>query len=333
MVETMADTMADPMPKAATPKRFRSIYIEITNQCNRACAFCPGTERQPARMDMELFRLAVDQAAPLAEQIYPHVLGEPLTHPEFASFVAYCAEKGVPMAVTTNGTRITGPAGEALLNPIVTQVNFSLHGLDPTIEGDRRIFGSILDFIVRALVSRPELYLNLRLWNLNKRDDPVARETNAYFLTRTEERFSLAPGCSGAPNTRKSRRLTGRLYLHSDTLFEWPGEGPSTIGSETSNCLQADTNEQAPTGEANSRGTCRALDTHCAILADGTVVPCCLDRNGGLNLGSIREQSLADILDSPRARGMKDGFSRGELLERQCRHCGYRQRFDKRIKA
>jgi len=312
--------MADPMLDSKSPKRFRSIYIEITNQCDRACAFCPGTERQAASMDAQLFRLAVDQAAPLAEQVYPHVLGEPLTHPDFPSFVAYCASVGLPMAVTTNGTRIAGPAGEALLNPIVAQVNFSLHGLDPAAEKDWIIFFSILDFAARALSARPEMYLNLRLWNLDKRDDPLARHSNAFFLSKIEERFGLVPGSAGAPNTRKSRRLTGRLYLHSDTVFEWP-DGGVLPGGETK------TGESLRSGSDDHRGTCRALDTHCGILADGTVVPCCLDRNGTLALGNIRERSLGDILASPRAKAMADGFARCELVEKQCRGCGYRQRF------
>ena len=316
----MSDTMEASESRDDPKKRFKSIYVEITNKCDRACTFCPGTERKATLMDGSLFRLAVDQAAPLAEQLYPHVLGEPLTHPDFAAFVAYCAVVGLPMALTTNGTHIDGPAGQALMNPIARQVNFSLHGLYPAIEGDRHIFGSILDFIAQALALRPELYLNLRLWNLDKRDDPVARETNAYFLTLIEEHFGLPPGSAGAPNTRKSRRLTGRLYLHSDTVFEWPDQDAST-------------GEPERTGETASRGTCRALDTHCGILADGTVVPCCLDRNGTLALGNIREHSLRDILDSPRAMAMKNGFVRGELVEKQCLHCGYRQRFDKQIKA
>ena len=306
--------MADPYLNAESRKRFKSIYIEITNQCDRACAFCPGTERPAASMDAGLFRLAVDQAAPLVEKIYPHVLGEPLAHPEFPSFVSYCAAAGMPMAVTTNGTHIAGSAGEALMNPIVSQINFSLHGLDPAVQGDRLIFASILDFVERALSARPGLYLNLRLWNLDKRDDPVARQGNSFFLGKIEEQFGLIPGSAGAPNTRKSRRLAGRLYLHSDTVFEWPDNG-------------AESKELLRLGEGDARGTCRALDTHCGILADGTVVPCCLDRNGAIPLGNIQERSLGDILASPRAQAMEDGFARGELVEALCRGCGYRRRF------
>jgi MoaA/NifB/PqqE/SkfB family radical SAM enzyme len=47
---------------------------------------------------------------------------------------------------------------------------------------------------------------------------------------------------------------------------------------------------------------------HIGIHADGTVVPCCLDKNGTINLGNVKEQSLQDILNSERFIKMRDGF-------------------------
>ena len=35
------------------------------------------------------------------------------------------------------------------------------------------------------------------------------------------------------------------------------------------------------------KGRCLALKEQLAILADGTVVPCCLDHNGDISLGNI----------------------------------------------
>ena len=34
-------------------------------------------------------------------------------------------------------------------------------------------------------------------------------------------------------------------------------------------------------------GYCHALKDQLAILVDGTIVPCCLDNNGDINLGNI----------------------------------------------
>ena len=67
--------------------RFRQIYIEITNVCNLACPFCPGSSRAPAYMDAAMFADIAQQVKPLTEQVYFHVMGEPLLHPDFSRFI------------------------------------------------------------------------------------------------------------------------------------------------------------------------------------------------------------------------------------------------------
>lgn len=66
------------------------------------------------------------------------------------------------------------------------------------------------------------------------------------------------------------------------------------------------------------------------ILCDGTVVPCCLDSEGVIDLGNVLDgssASLADILSSPRAQAMVKGFEYRKATEELCRRCGYAQRF------
>ena len=62
-------------------------------------------------------------------------------------------------------------------------------------------------------------------------------------------------------------------------------------------------------------------------LADGTAVPCCLDHEGDIPLGNVFEEDLADILSTPRARAIYNGFSNGQAAEALCKRCGYAARF------
>jgi MoaA/NifB/PqqE/SkfB family radical SAM enzyme len=72
---------------------------------------------------------------------------------------------------------------------------------------------------------------------------------------------------------------------------------------------------------------CRGLRDHIGVLCDGTVVPCCLDSEGTVALGNLFEQELEEILASPRALAIYEGFTRREAVEALCRHCGYAERF------
>ena len=72
---------------------------------------------------------------------------------------------------------------------------------------------------------------------------------------------------------------------------------------------------------------CYGLRDHFGILSDGTVVPCCLDSDGVIALGNVFRQELTDILESPRAKAMVEGFSQRKATEDLCCRCGYARRF------
>ena len=59
------------------------------------------------------------------------------------------------------------------------------------------------------------------------------------------------------------------------------------------------------------------------VLVDGSVVPCCLDHAGNIVLGNLFESSLDEILVSPRAKAIYDGFTNHEAVEPLCKRCGY----------
>ena len=68
---------------------------------------------------------------------------------------------------------------------------------------------------------------------------------------------------------------------------------------------------------------CYALRNQIGVLADGTVVPCCLDHNGDMPLGNLYDNSLNEILASPRATALYHGFTSHTAVEPLCQRCGY----------
>ena len=64
---------------------------------------------------------------------------------------------------------------------------------------------------------------------------------------------------------------------------------------------------------------CYGLRDQIGILVDGTVVPCCLDSEGSINLGNIFEEDLQSIIESERAKKIYDGFSRRKAVEDLCK--------------
>lgn len=255
-------------------------------------------------MSEELFARALQAVRGSVQEIYLHVLGEPLLHPRIAQFLAMAQAESLPVNITTNGTEIAKQA-ETLLNAsIVRQINFSLHAYAelPGSTAQSKL-AEVLDFTERALKTRPELYINFRLWDIGVQ---AASPWNEFVYNAIAERFGTRIAPEKFSPRHKSEPVCGKLYVHSDSRFVWPGES---------------------SGEERSEGTCRALDTHCGILVDGRVVACCLDPQGALTLGDIHSNTLCEILEAPRAQSMKAGFAHGKLTEAFCRKCPYCRRF------
>ena len=52
------------------------VYVEITNVCNLACSFCPGTVRPRRFMTAEEFRAVVGKLQGHTDYLYLHVMGD-----------------------------------------------------------------------------------------------------------------------------------------------------------------------------------------------------------------------------------------------------------------
>ncbi|MFW5621717.1 MAG: SPASM domain-containing protein, partial [Segatella copri] len=85
-----------------------------------------------------------------------------------------------------------------------------------------------------------------------------------------------------------------------------------------------ETSEEKDKNEGNGENRevfCKALLKQIGVLADGSLVPCCLDHNGDVILGNLLHQSLEEILSSPRAQAMTEGFKHHTATETLCQNC------------
>lgn len=111
-------------------KRFRKVYLEISNLCNLHCRFCPGTRRAPRRLNEEEFRLLLPKLRPYTNYLYFHLMGEPLCHPSLGRFLKLAQEHAFRVILTTNGTLLPQQRDTLLNAPALHKVNISLHAFE-----------------------------------------------------------------------------------------------------------------------------------------------------------------------------------------------------------
>ncbi len=256
-------------------------------------------------MNAEEFEIVCKRVRGKADQLFFHVMGEPLYHPDVGSFIDIAKKYGFKVCITTNGTLLSLQENELLSRAdAIHRISISLH----CIEGNgaenamEKYLANVIAFSKKAAESG--IYTVLRLWNLDSAEKDGKNAENELIEATLRREFP------GEWQKRWSGfRLAKGIFLEYAGIFTWPAESEA---------------------EAKEEGYCHGLLDQIAILADGTVVPCCLDSEGEIKLGNIFETELDGILSCERAVRMREGFAAGKMAEPLCQRCTYARRFKHR---
>ena len=276
-------------------KRFHKVYLEISNVCNLRCNFCPGTGRARRVMTKEELAVLLPKLRPYTDYLYFHLMGEPLCHPQLREFLSMAGDLGFRVILTTNGTLLPKVQDILIDAPGLHKVNISLHAFeanDLSVPFSDYLSGCF-SFGRAAEGKKLVVY---RLWNqggADARNQEILKTMESYFPGPwTEE--------------RRGTRIGQRVFLEYGDKFDWPDLA-------------------AP--EGGGQMFCYGLRDQLGVLCDGTVVPCCLDHEGDLALGNLFTQDMEEILASPLAQDIYNGFSQRKATQELCRRCGYARRF------
>ena len=279
-------------------KRFKKIYVEITNRCNLKCSFCGSSKLPFKSMSIDEFEYVVKKIKPFTDYIYLHVKGEPLLYTELDKALLICDRENIKVNITTNGTLLKEKYDILNKHASIRQINISLHS-----ENDYPNYFKNVFFACKLLSTK--MFISYRIWTLNnykldKKSTDIVNKIIEYYKLDQEIVEKL--------KNENSIKIDDNTFVNKENLFIWPDDYTGyTIDS-----------------------FCYGLDSHIGILSNGTVVPCCLDSTGEINLGNIFNEELSDILDKEFVRNIIDGFKNNKSYCNLCKKCNFRNRFLKK---
>lgn len=273
--------------------KFKKVYVEVTNICNKNCSFCPTSSRNKREMKIEEFKNVINKIKPITNYIYMHIKGEPLLHSSFPTLIKICKENNINVNITTNGTLIKKQIETLKTNEIIRQINISFHSYNDLDE-----IKIILNSCDEILKNNHNVNIVYRFWTYSKENqhfqNVIQLICNHYNCSdKKEDLLNIM-----------NIKIKDRLYFNKDIEFEWPS-------------LDNNIN--------NKTGFCYGLKTHIGILSDGTVVPCCLDQDGIINLGNIFNQEIDEILSSEKTVEIIENFKQNKRIEKLCQHCSFKR--------
>ena len=272
--------------------RYKKVYIEITNCCNLHCSFCSSVTKPKKFMTQDEFEHILKEVSKVTKVIYLHVKGEPLLHPKIIDFIKLAEKYNLTVNLTTNGILFPKLVDNLKDCKALHKINFSLHCEQNIPSYEENIFKNVEKL-------SPNTVVIYRLWTLK---DNKLDEKSTKIVEKLKKYYKLSTETVEKLKKEKNIKISSTIYVDKDNEFNWP--------KLTNN---------------KSCGYCYALKTQIAILSDGTVVPCCLDSDGIINLGNIYQESIEEIEKKERYQKLKKSFQDRKPSEKLCQSCTFKR--------
>lgn len=257
-------------------------------------------------MPLKLFDKINSQVKDFTKELAYHVVGDPLVLSNLNEYLDISLKHNLKVNITTAANNFSQNNYKTLTHSTIKQVNFSINSFNANVfkKSIDEYLTPIFEFCKFAL-KNADFFINLRIWNLD--ESKSAREFNQIVFDKANKYFDANINSDEIYKYKpKNIRIARKIFFNFDDYFQWPS-------------LENDI--------VSTHGFCYGLNSHFGILANGDVVPCCLDKDAVINLGDINTSSLKEILNSKRVIDIQNGFKKKIVVEELCQKCSYRTRF------
>lgn len=283
------------------------LTIEPTNVCNLRCPLCVtgngSMERAYGRMDLQTYKRLIDALASRAIYLVLFHQGEPYLHREFHELVAYAKRRGLYVTTSSNAHYFDAPTAEATVRSGLDTIIISVDGATPETYSRYRVGGSLEKVLAgtRNLVAAkkrlqrktPYIYLQFIVMQHNEHELAVMEKLAVElgvdrFLKKTVQVETFAEAQEWLPAAESFRR-----YQLTENDFTVKG----------------------------GKGACPRPWLTTLVNWDGSVVPCCFDKNGHHLTGDATTADFTKIWQSENYAHFRHTLLNDRDAIDMCRNC------------
>ncbi len=181
----------------------RLVFWEVTKGCNLRCIHCRASATElssPSDLETRTALGIIDQIAEAANPILVLSGGEPLYRSDIFQLARYATDKGLRVALATNGTLVTKDVARMIVDSGVKRVSISLDGADALTHDAFRGIPGAFDAAVYGLRNLKSLgmsvQINMTIARHNARQLPQVLELAKSLGADALHTFLLVPvGC------------------------------------------------------------------------------------------------------------------------------------------
>ncbi len=274
------------------------VRVETTNMCNGNCITCPRHKltRPQGVMDFDLFRKIVDECSnKKVQSLHLHNFGEPLLDNQLPMKINYAKSKGISnVRIFSNLSLLNEEMAEKIIRSGLDDLKVSFDG------------------------STKEEFEEIRK---DISFDDVRK--NIYMVVKLRKKL-------GFKKPRISLvfvRVKNNNNKKSNILSEWKGIVDNIFVSYMHNWGGA-FNHNGKNGKLSRKKLlpCLRIWKTFTILWDGRVALCCLDYDGKVILGNVRETSIEEIFNGEVLKSIRNLHLQRRFEEIEiCAECSARK--------
>src|SRR5947209_2054168 len=151
---------------SAGENKARLVFWEVTKGCNLRCIHCRASATElssPLDLSTEKALGIIDQIAAAANPILVLSGGEPLFRSDIFQLARYGTDKGLRVALATNGTLVTKEVARMIVDAGVKRVSISLDGADSATHDTFRGFPGAFEAAVYGLRNLKALGMSVQI--------------------------------------------------------------------------------------------------------------------------------------------------------------------------
>ncbi len=288
-----------------------AISVEPAGFCNLRCPECPTgagvLTRKGGVLGLADYMGIIDQTASHLMHVNLFFQGEPMLNRTIKEMIAYATQKRIYTLMSTNGQLFDERIAKGLVEAQLKEIVFSVDGLTQATYEVYRVGGKLhkLMAAVEMVVAEKKKYQSVY---------PLVTLQFIVFEHNQQELPRLPVF---------TKQLGADRYVVKTAQFNNFGDG--TVKPPTKKRWQRYDQDQQFRSTVFQH--CWRQWSSCVVGWEGTVVPCCYDKDGNFAFGNMTGQALATIWQGPTAQRFRRAILRSKYTIPICHNCPEGRRF------
>lgn len=286
-----------------------SLSFEPTTSCNLRCPECPSGLRSFTRptgmLQKDFFKETMDEVGKDLTYLIFYFQGEPYLNPDFLDMVKYANNKKIYTATSTNAHYLNDANAKKTIESGLDRLIISIDGTTQDTYEQYRIGGNLEKVLEGAR--------NIVKWkkNLNK--------TRPYVVFQF---LVVKPNEHQTEEVKKLAREIGVDDVAFKTAQVYDYENGNTLIPENEKYSRYRKQDDGTFALKNKLlNHCWKLWHSCVITWDGTVVPCCFDKDADHKMGNLKELNFQSIWKNDAYQSFRRSLMKSRKEIDICKNC------------